>query len=354
MKKGNLVHKFAGCNTPQGYISFAEENLGRLERVFVLLGAPGCGKSSMIKRVAKNLQDRGYDVELWQEAVEPESAAGVVIPQLGVAVVDAGWQQKWALHNPGVVEEICNLGSCWQQNKLRRNHREIKRLSAQIKATMQQETGLLAVYGGEQVSYAAADVRLSEEELGAVCSQLAEEIFAEENLQVRRFFAEVLTANGLQSYAQELSAACRRRFLLTEQAAEILTHLADEVVRRGHNVDLYYSFWQPDKLCMLILPQASVAVLAADLPDLQPLYDDVLLRLPQDNLTSTAEAEEQTGVGDKEAADIDEIIVRMKQEYHLREELAAYYTAAMDFGQVDKISNEILSKIWQMAAEREC
>ena len=142
--------------------------------------------------------------------------------------------------------------------------------------------------------------------------------------------------------------------MLTEQAAEILTHLADEVVRRGHNVDLYYSFWQPDKLCMLILPQASVAVLAADLPDLQPLYDDVLLRLPQDNLTSTAEAEEQTGVGDKEAADIDEIIVRMKQEYHLREELAAYYTAAMDFGQVDKISNEILSKIWQMAAEREC
>lgn len=354
MKKGNFVHKFAGCNTPQGYISFAEENLGRLERVFVLLGAPGCGKSSMIKRVAKNMQERGYDVELWQEAVEPESAAGVVIPQLGVAVVDAGWQQSWALHNPGVVEEICNLGSCWQQDKLRRNHREIKRLSARIKAAMQQEAGLLAVYGSEQVSYAAPDVRLSEEELGEVCGKLAEEIFAEENLQVRRFFAEVLTANGLQSCAQEVSAACRRRFLLTGESAEILARLADEVVRRGHNVDLYYSFCQPDKLCMLILPQISVAVLAADLPDLQPLYDDVLLRLPQEELESAAEAEGQAEAGADETAGIEDIIGRMKQAYHLREELAAYYTAAMDFGQVDKMSNEILSKIWQMAAEREC
>ncbi|MDD2568537.1 MAG: ATPase [Clostridia bacterium] len=88
MKKGKVSHVFPGSNTPQGFYSFYAEGLSPMEHVFVLKGGPGTGKSTLMRKIAHNMTERGYDVELWQCSSDNNSLDGVIIGNLGVAVVD--------------------------------------------------------------------------------------------------------------------------------------------------------------------------------------------------------------------------------------------------------------------------
>lgn len=347
MKQGRLKRMIVGCNTANGYISFAADNIKHLERVFMLLGAPGCGKSSIIARVAQSLSERGLDVELWQAAAEPGAAEGVIIPELQAAVVDVGFMEYLHPQNLGVVEEVYNLAECWQTDKLRRYHREIKELSAAVKQNMLTEAGLLTVYSQNRPKlYAAPGVRLSEEEIDEIAACLAEKIFAENFRLVRRFFAAVYTADGWLSYAQEVSAGCRR-FLLCGNAAPVLERIAALSAARGFDIDLYYNALCLDTLQMLILPQLSVAVLAADLPGLEPLYTDELV---DDKTMFSGRAEDMAPEDDQEMQQLlNEQLLKAEKDLA---DLAAYYTAATDFARVDAICSDILAKLWQMAAER--
>ena len=351
MKKGKLVHMFAGCMTSQGYMSYAECDLAVLERVFVLLGAPGCGKSSLISRVAENMCERGFDVELWQGTDASGGAEGVVIPELKAAVVDAGFQEYIRPQNPGVVEEIYNLGDCWEQETLSAKREEIKRLGQELKRGLKREAGLLALYQqGREKLYAAAGILLSEQEVEDICTALAREVFAVRHVQVRRFFAEALTAGGLQSCAQEISACCSRRYLLSGDAAPVLARLAEQAAGLGHSVDIYYSYIAPERPVLLILPGLSVALADAALVDLSPLYHDELIHLASsdmvEKLTEVLESGELINAREEASKAVREAAAK-------RGELAACYTEAMDFKQVAALGSHILSELWQMAAEQE-
>jgi hypothetical protein len=357
---------FAGCNTPGGFRSFSDIDLQNMERVFILLGGPGCGKSTLIGKLARNMQDRGYDVELWQSAGEPESAECVIIPELGVAVVDGSSPHAVRPKNPGVVEEFYNLGEYWNQEQLRSHKDEIRKLSEKVNASLQAACKALAVCEDMQNDdYAAATCGLSEGEIEHICVELAEEIFGEQNLRVRRFFAEAITVNGRQSYAQELSAACRRRYIIYDggsgKAADVLDYVWRQAYERGHNADLYYSCLVPDRLEMVILPSLSVALVDSDCPDLEPLYEDKLLKLApledetrreMSDMSGDADCgEREDGRAENYAESLNAAVCGLRQVYRLHDELEGYYTAAMDFEGVDALTAEIFGKIRLMASE---
>lgn len=86
---GKIKRVFPGGNTSEGFYSYynyiIEEDANR---IFVVKGGPGTGKSSMMKKVAKEMLDRGYDVEYHHCSSDNNSIDGIVIPQLRVAMID--------------------------------------------------------------------------------------------------------------------------------------------------------------------------------------------------------------------------------------------------------------------------
>jgi hypothetical protein len=366
MKKGSVIHMFAGCNTPGGFRSFSDIDLRDMERVFILLGGPGCGKSTLIGKVARNMQDRGYDVELWQSANEPESAEGLVIPELAVAVVDGSSPHAVQPENPGVVEEFYNLGEYWNQEQLRAHKDEICSLAAALKSNLRKAYAALSICGDIRNEICNADHGgLSESEMAEICDELAEEIFGEKNLRVRKFFAEALTVNGRQSYAQELSAVCRRRYIVYDggsgKTADVLEYVCRQALAHGHNVDLYYRCLMPDRLEMVILPGLSVALVDSDCPDLEPCYKDKLLKLvpladeiehEMPDMPKNVDCDErQKELAGSFAESLNSAVGELRQVYRLHDELESYYTAAMDFDGVDALTAEIFGKIRLMASE---
>lgn len=51
---GKVLNYYAGGNTARGFHSLFESNLQHLDRLFILKGGPGTGKSSIMKKWAQN------------------------------------------------------------------------------------------------------------------------------------------------------------------------------------------------------------------------------------------------------------------------------------------------------------
>ena len=94
-----MEHKlrwFLGANTPGGlnslYESFRRDEA--LERCWLLKGGPGCGKSTLMARVAERAEQAGMQVEYIHCSGDPDSLDGVYILQKHYAIFDATAPQE--------------------------------------------------------------------------------------------------------------------------------------------------------------------------------------------------------------------------------------------------------------------
>ncbi len=81
---------FLGANSPAGFYSLYDQLIDPVtaEDIFILKGGAGCGKSSLMRKVGKALEDKGLEVEYIQCSGDPDSLDGIVVPALKTAIVD--------------------------------------------------------------------------------------------------------------------------------------------------------------------------------------------------------------------------------------------------------------------------
>lgn len=83
-------HMFPGGNTSLGFYSYYKYILPQEEasKIFIIKGGPGVGKSTFMKKVAKEMEKMGYDLEYMHCSSDPNSLDGLVIPAIKVALMD--------------------------------------------------------------------------------------------------------------------------------------------------------------------------------------------------------------------------------------------------------------------------
>ena len=85
---GSIKRIFPGGNTAQGFYSFYESVLQGMDRIFIIKGGPGTGKSSLMRRIGLAMADRGYNVEFLCCSSDNDSLDGIIISELKLAMVD--------------------------------------------------------------------------------------------------------------------------------------------------------------------------------------------------------------------------------------------------------------------------
>lgn len=84
-----FAHIFLGANSGTGFYSLYDQLLNaRLDDLLIIKGGPGCGKSSFMRTVAKELADAGEDIIYVNCSGDPNSLDGVLIPSLKTGLVD--------------------------------------------------------------------------------------------------------------------------------------------------------------------------------------------------------------------------------------------------------------------------
>lgn len=83
------VYFFLGANSGEGFYSLYEQLLGgRLDDLMILKGGPGCGKSTLMRRMGEAAERLGERVIYIQCSGDPDSLDGAIFPECRAAVVD--------------------------------------------------------------------------------------------------------------------------------------------------------------------------------------------------------------------------------------------------------------------------
>ena len=79
---------FACINSGQGFRSYFDTFLGKMQYVYVIKGGPGTGKSGFMRRIRKEAQKRGEESLPIFCSSDPESLDGLILKERRIAFVD--------------------------------------------------------------------------------------------------------------------------------------------------------------------------------------------------------------------------------------------------------------------------
>lgn len=116
-------HYFAASNTYLGFKSYFDKifNPEKFERIYILKGGPGVGKSTLMKKAANKALEQGLSPVCYHCSSDPYSLDGIVIKELKTAVIDGTYPHTTDPTAAGVKEIIVNMGECWDTEKLKQS-----------------------------------------------------------------------------------------------------------------------------------------------------------------------------------------------------------------------------------------
>ena len=124
-KASTVANRYIGTLTAEGAQDFFDSVTKGLKRRLLIKAHPGTGKSTMMKKLGKQAEERGLDVIYGWCALDPGSVDLIVLPELSVCVFDATKPHEYGPERDG--DEIVDmLGMCRDDAKLEERAAEIE------------------------------------------------------------------------------------------------------------------------------------------------------------------------------------------------------------------------------------
>ncbi len=349
---------FLGANTPSGFYSLYDQLLEpeNARRVFLLKGGPGCGKSSLMGRVADAMVQAGQKTEYIRCSGDPDSLDAVIFPDLGAAIVDATAPHVIEPRLPGVVESYVNLGRFYDHPALAALRPEIQGATAGYKEHYKRAYRCLtaAVQLFEDNRALLMTPALEAKALKRARGILGREVKKTGRAPgkaIQRFLGAV-SCQGVSCRFDTADALCHRVYELSDSyglAAGMLTALAAGAMSAGYDVILCPSPLFPDRAEHLLIPELGLAFLTSapglEYPGrpyrrirLDAMADPEVLKKYKARLKFSRKVH---------AALLDEAVEALAQAKAVHDRLEALYNPHVDFEgvyrQAQSIADELLS-----------
>ncbi|HWQ60990.1 MAG TPA: hypothetical protein VN521_01690 [Negativicutes bacterium] len=107
---GRLRKLFASAITPDGLVNYLDSSVWPVGRCFVVAGDPGCGKSTLVRKVIDAALVRGLDVEAFFCPLDPDKPEHAVIPALDAAVTTSFLPHPYHASSPPA--QTIDMGEC--------------------------------------------------------------------------------------------------------------------------------------------------------------------------------------------------------------------------------------------------
>ncbi|MGN0603066.1 MAG: ATPase [Oscillospiraceae bacterium] len=115
---------FLGGSSPSGFSPAFEDVVADTDHhTYIIKGGPGTGKSSLMKKLLAEFEDS--ENELYLCSSDPDSADMVRLKKQKVNFVDGTAPHVCDPEYPGAVQEIINMGDCWDSALLQSQKDEL-------------------------------------------------------------------------------------------------------------------------------------------------------------------------------------------------------------------------------------
>lgn len=361
--KGNFVHLFPGGNTSKGFYSFYRYILPQetARRIICLKGGPGTGKSSLMKKTAQYFNEKGYDIEYHHCSSDNNSLDGILIKGLNVAILDGTAPHVVDPINPGAVDEILNLGSCWNEQGFSDYRNTIISINKQVGKTFKRAyryIGAAKAIHDDWSSYNSEAINISK--LNTFKENFKNEIFADmkvSNIGIdRHLFATAFTPNGIVTYIDSLIENYKRIYVLNGEPGtgktNILSFIFDEALKRGLYVEAYHDPLIPERLEHLLIPSLSIAFVTSNEINKRNFVGNQIhmeefksKKVLDKTITDKEEDKEHFYLILNKALSI------ISEAKALHDELEKCYIPNMDFDKIDEKYAEIINKFLKYEKE---
>ncbi len=371
LKKGRIKRVFPGNNTSEGFYSLYENIIGpEANRVFIMKGGPGVGKSTLMKDVGMAMLEMGYDVEFHHCSSDNASLDGVVILSIGVALIDGTAPHILDPRYPGAVDEIVHLGDFWDEGKLVAKKEEIIRYNKRIGRYFRTAYSYL-----KEAKVAQDELRSYHEEMvdryevNKLCREVVCEVFEEHNPQhsktgsIRRLFASANTPAGLINYIETILQDIGKLFIIKGEPGSGGDQIMQTVFKQGDLLGVecqaYHCPFEPALLELLVFPKLNVAVLREnehlnfDPGLVQGLNSIEVLNLNKylDVVTCEAYQEEIQSAKERINGNLRRAWASINKAKAIHDEIEIPYIEAMDFDAVGRKKGELLKRILDYAGK---
>ena len=104
---------FLGANTSSGFAHCAEDVLNTAEKLYIIKGGPGTGKSRLMEEIAKAAEAKNMLCDRYYCSSDPSSLDGIYVHDIGLCLTDGTAPHMRDPRYPGAVDEIVDLSRFW-------------------------------------------------------------------------------------------------------------------------------------------------------------------------------------------------------------------------------------------------
>ena len=351
------IQYFLGANSPRGFYSLYDQliPIEDANAVYILKGVAGCGKSTLMKQVARAAEGTNIPVEYILCSGDPDSLDAVILPSLGVALVDGTAPHVVEPKYPGIVERYVNLGGCYDTAALAPLRTEIMGCMTGYKDCYRRAYRCL-----DAAAQIAADERatllspvLEEKIQKRAAGILGREVRRKKGVlpgKVTQRFLSAVTHAGQMTLFESVQAQCSKVYELSDSyglSHSMLTHLLTGITDAGYDVVACPSPMAPERLEHLIVPQLGLAFLNST--SAMPYPGHPYRRIRVDAMAGPEllrRSRPRLRFAKKVAAALmEEAVSSLAQAKQMHDELEALYNPHVDFDRVDEMARDIISEI---------
>ncbi|MGM0369979.1 MAG: PRK06851 family protein [Bacillota bacterium] len=357
--RAKIKNYFPGGNTCRGFYSFYEYLPYNAERVFIIKGGPGTGKSTFMKKIAEEFLAEGYNIEYHWCASDNESLDGVVIPDLKVTLLDGTAPHMVDPKNPGAIDEIVNLGRYWDRSILSNHKQKIVTLNKAIWKYFDNAYGFLEEaklvhdrweeYYLEQMDFQKANLKGK----AVVNDILADIKLAKQLGNDRHLFGSAFTPTGAVDYFSNITADSDKRYVIKGKPgtgkSTLVKKVAQAALKRGIDLNYFHCSFDPDSIDMIVIPRLKVSLVDGTPPHIvnpDRTGDQVIDMLDCVNQEQIQKQKDQI---QKTKSNYNNLMKRALQELQrakgLHDQLEEYYIEAMDFSKIDERCEGVIEEI---------
>ena len=345
------ISYFLGANSKDGFASlYSGFAAGEGDRLHIIKGGPGTGKSGFMRKIGAAAERRGLDVEYVLCSGDPDSLDGVYIPAL-----KQGWVDGTAPHvgEPrcfGVDSDYVNLGRFCRLPVSEGAAREIMRLNGEYKALYDRAYAFLQATAALRQGYMPqiGERPLQKAAENRVCGILRRHSKRKEGLgRVTKRFFHAISCKGELKLGREIEKLCKLVYILDDSmglAGPALEAAAREALARGLDVIVCPSPLCPEEPEGVLIPQASLALLRGcwEIEGARHIRLDALVPAQsQKEMRNSLRAGRRLEKECMAAA-----LAKLSQAKALHDALEAVYRPYMDFAALTNFTAEEIRRIF--------
>ena len=340
---------FLGATTPAGFKGYFEPL--RHEpgmQMYLIKSGPGCGKSTLMKRLARAAEQRGELTQRIHCASDPDSLDGVILPGQHRAIVDATAPHVVEPDAPGADEVVVSLYHTIDAEKLHQCTDEVKALFARNALLRSRAARYIASAGSLLLDSRRAEACCANFEkvrryVKRLCTRLLPRTEGTGSEELRLLSA--ITPKGMVFYRGTVEALADRYVVFRDDYGAVSRLLLEliraEALARGYHIITCPCAMHPeDQIDHIFIPALRLAFLTDNLwhPIQLPGVQAVRCTrfVDRENLSGFRA---RLRFNDRAASElIDQAVALMAQAKNCHDELETYYRAAVDFDQVNAVA----------------